>query len=363
MTHRSIRHSIIAAACLCTVAGCGDGTAPTPAPELLTSLPRALTDGEQSIISANNAVTLALFQKASAAEPAKNVFLSPLSASLALGMTMNGARNETLDGMRTALQYGAMPQADINAGYKSLIALLMGLDPSVETRIANSIWYRNTLPIDPAFVAAGKDYFDAEVAPLDFTKVDASVKTVNDWVSDKTAARIPSILETITSDDAMFLVNAIYFKGSWRRGFDRSETQAATFTAGDGSARPVPMMHLEAETHVFRGDTWIDGTKMVELPYGNAAFNMEVYLPPDTSTVESWVTRLTVDAIGHRAEWPKTFLSIDEEGTDAAAVTKVGVIFVSAPGPLSMRVDRPYVVLIRERLSGTILFIGKVNVI
>jgi serpin B len=403
------------AAALAVVGGCGDGTAPGAPPELLTSLPRALSTEEQGIIGANNAFTLALFQKASAAEPGKNVFMSPLSASIALGMTMNGARNGTLDAMRTAMQYGTMSQADINAGYKSLMSLILGLDPTVEARIANSIWYRNTLPINPAFVAAGQDYFAAEVSALDFTKSTAALGTINGWVNDKTAGRIPTILDEIRQEEVMFLINAIYFKASWRNTFDRAATQDASFTSGTGTVQTVPMMYLKGEADTFRGREWADGTMSVELPYGNAAFNMQVYLPPDTSTVESFVGRLTADQLmnpgsqlarldlwmprvkleykrrlnedlaalgmgiaftdnadfGGMVTTPiglaisnvlqKTFLSIDEEGTEAAAVTSVGIRITSAPPSLSMRCDRPYVVVIREKLSGTIVFIGKIN--
>src|ERR1044072_3419228 len=132
------------------ITACSDGTAPQP--PLLTALPRPLNNQETALIHSSNAFTLALFQKASDAEPKKNVFISPLSASMVLGMTLNGARNGTFDAMRSGRRLGVQPQADINASYKSLIALLTGLDPTTEMRIANSVWYKNTLPISPAFV-------------------------------------------------------------------------------------------------------------------------------------------------------------------------------------------------------------------
>src|SRR4051812_2808520 len=106
-----------------------DPTGPRP-PEALTALPRALTNQESAVISAANAFTLNSFRVASAAEPGKNVFLSPLSASLSLGMALNGARDTTFDAMRATLQFGTASQADINAGYKSLISLLRDLDPT-----------------------------------------------------------------------------------------------------------------------------------------------------------------------------------------------------------------------------------------
>jgi serpin B len=389
--------------------GCSDGTAPTPA--LLTSLPRPLTGEEVALIQSSNAFTLGLFQKASAAEPQKNVFLSPLSASMTLGMTLNGARGGTFDAMRSALQFGVRPQTDINSSYKSLISLLIGLDPTTEMRIANSVWYRNTLQINPAFVTASHDYFDADVSALDFAKSDQAKQAINGWVNDKTAGRIPTIVDQIEPDHVMYLINAIYFKGQWRTAFDRGATKMESFSSGAGGVQSVPMMHLEGTE--FRGSTWTDGTKHVDLPYGNGAFNMSVYLPPDTSSIETFVARLNVadlmqsdhglalklwlprvkleyerrlnddlSALGMGIAFTdaadfsgmttnahpivisevlqKTFLSIDEEGTEAAAVTK-GAMSDSAPVTLVMRCDRPYLIVIRERLSGAIVFIGKIN--
>lgn len=400
-------------ASLCVAAACSDGTA--PAPELLTSLPRPLTSAEAWMVEGTNSFTLSLFQKASGAEPQKNVFLSPLSASMALGMTVNGAQGSTLTAMRQALHH-AGTQAEVNSTYQSLMSLLVGLDPTTDMRIANSIWYRNTLPISSSFVSVNQAYFDAEVSALDFTKAEQSKQTINAWVNAKTEGRIPSIVDDISSDHMMFLINAIYFKGSWRNAFDPAQTTPASFTSGTGAVQTVPMMHMEGNQ--FRGWIGPDGTKMVELPYGNGAFTMAVYLPPDTSTIEKFITRLTVAELKQRGwEMPdlklwmprvkleykrklnddltamgmgiafteaadfsgmtgngavplaisqavqKTFLSIDEEGTEAAAVTSVEMVITSAPGPMAMRCDRPYLVVIREHLSGTIVFIGKINTI
>src|SRR5690349_3256744 len=189
MRLNTIRRVALATAC-CAIEACSEGTAPPP--PLLTALPRPLSNQETALIRSSNGFTLALFQKASESEPQKNVFLSPLSASMSLGMALNGARSTTFAAMRSTLQFGTMSQADINASYKSLIALLTGLDPTIETRIANSIWYRNTLPINTSFVSAGQDYFDAQVSALDFSKVDQAKQTINAWVNDKTAGRIPT---------------------------------------------------------------------------------------------------------------------------------------------------------------------------
>lgn len=381
-------------------------------PEVLTALPRALTTQETAIIEAGNAFTLALFQRASAAEPAKNVFLSPLSASMALGMTLNGARNETFNAMRNALQFGDASQADINAGYKSLISLLTGLDPTTDMRIANSVWFEQSFSVRPEFAAAAQEFFAARVTSLDFFAPPA-VPTINNWVSEQTAGRITGILERIEADDRMFLINAIYFKGSWRTAFDPADTKPGEFEAASGAKQSAQMMHLTGAT--LSAGTWADGTVVAQLPYGNTAFNMMVILPPDTANLDAFVARLTpakwqelmmtgperetnfafprlkleyrreltpdLEQLGMGVAFTgladfsgmsnpsedlsissvlqKTFLVIDEEGTEAAAVTKVGIRVTSLPPTIVC--DRPYLIAIRERLSGTIVFIGKIN--
>jgi serine protease inhibitor len=405
---RTFRTAGLAAVAIVVVA-C-DPTSPGP-PAALTALPRALTTQEAAVISAANAFTLNSFREASAAEPGRNVFLSPLSASMSLGMTLNGARNDTFDAMRATLQFGTASQADINAGYQSIIGLLTGLDPTTEMRIANSIWFRSTFPIRPEFAAAGQEFFDAEVANLDFSSPSA-VGTINNWVKEETNGRIPTILDAIDDGDQMFLINAIYFKGMWRTAFDPTDTKPAEFHAAIGVKQPVQMMRLNDKT--LATASWPDGTASVELPYGNTAFNMMVILPPDTATLDAFVQRLTAERWGElmaagspqemtlffprlkleyqrelepdlerlgmgvafttQADFSgmsspvtpvlissvlqKTFISIDEAGTEAAAVTKT--VMSDSARPM-MTCDRPYLIAIRERFSGTIVFIGKIN--
>jgi serpin B len=145
-----------------------------------------LTSAELQLIAASNNFSFALWSKVSGRQRDENIFISPLSASFALGMTLNGAVNQTFDQMRTALSVAGVSQQDINAGYKSLIALLTSLDPSVTMRIANSIWYRRGFPVNQSFLDATRSYFDAEVQGLDFTDVSASLATINGWVNEET---------------------------------------------------------------------------------------------------------------------------------------------------------------------------------
>ena len=393
---------------------CSGATEPKPGEPspVIDALPRALSSGEQKIIAANNDFSFSLFRRLGAVASDSNVFVSPLSASMALGMAMNGASDTTFDEMRATLGFGAATESEIDQGYKSLITLLRGLDPSVDFRIANSIWTREGFPVTPTFLDAGRTWFDAQVASLDFASPNA-VKSINDWVSTATAGRIPTILDGIQNDEVMFLVNAIYFKGSWRAKFDPALTIDAPFRgiAGD---EPTKLMHREGSIRYVQTPTF----SAVDLPYGNSAYSMTVVLPNAGQSVDevlsslemsawsTWTTRLhdaEVDlylprlkltwermmipdllALGMRAAFQdggadfsrmsplgdrlfistvkqKTYVDVNEEGTEAAAVTNVGISLTSAPVRTTFRVDRPYVFVIRERLSGTILFLGAIR--
>ncbi len=384
----------------------------TIAPATLDALPRPLSAGEQKIIGAANDFSFALFKQINAAQKDSNVFTSPLSATMALGMTMNGAAGATYDQMRTTLGFGNTPEAEVNAGYKSLITLLRGLDASVDVRVANSIWYRTGVPFNQSFFDAGSTFFDAQVNALDFASPSA-VGTVNAWVSTATAAKIPTIIDRIDSDQVMFLINAIYFKGSWRDKFDVADTRDAPFHAVGGD-QTVKLMHRSGKIRYYSATDY----EVADLPYGNSAYTMSVVLPRSGKSVESvaaglqssgwastttglreaqmelylprfkleWQRKLNDDlkTLGMRDAFlpggadftrmsstvgrdlyisivkQKTYVDVNEEGTEAAAVTNVGIGLVSAPVPVIFRVDRPFIFVIRERLSGTVVFMGKI---
>jgi serpin B len=409
---------IAAAAALVLFTACSGTTAdPDPGEQrpARSSLPRPLTRSESDVLGAANAFSFSLWNTINAAQRDSNVFVSPLSVSFALGMTMNGAATETYDEMRSALRFGNAPLASIDSGYKSLIALLTGLDPATTMQIASSIYYRSGFPFNQSFLDDASTWFDADVKSQNFADVAGTLSAINGWANTKTNGRIPKVLDEVKSDDVMFLLNAIYFKGSWREKFDPALTRDAPFHAVTGGDQPAKLMSREgrmayAETNAFQA---------VDLAYGDSAFTMTVLLPKAGNTVESVAASLTADtwqsltasfsnrlvalsmpkitfswkrnliddmkALGMRrafipdgADFTRmstgtgtnlfisllkhdTFVAIDEEGTEAAAVTTVGVSVTSAPVVTQMRVDRPYVFVIRERLSGTVLFMGKIT--
>ena len=393
------------------LAACSTATAPGDGPTVeLERLPRALTAGESRLIGAANSFSFDLFRRLSAAQKDSNVFTSPLSASMALGMTMNGAAGNTYDEMRSTLGFGSAPEQEINESYKSLIALLKGLDPVVDVRIANSIWYRTGFPVTSSFLDAGSNWFGAQVTSLDFASASAP-GTINGWVSTATAGKIPTIIDKIENDQVMFLINAIYFKGSWREKFDPAQTKDAQFR-GVGGNQPMKLMFRHGKV----ASLFTPEFAAVDLPYGNGAYSMTIVLPHEGKSVDAvaaslqgsawatWMTQfheseLDVSVPRFKLEWErmlipdlrtlgmidafredggadfsrlsprgrelfisvvkqKTYVDVNEEGTEAAAVTNVGISLTSAPAPF--RVDRPFVFVIRERLTGTVMFMGKI---
>lgn len=405
---------LLALVCVAAVA-CAKDPAGPPAP--ITGLPRDLTATEARLAQASNAFAFDLL-RTTAADASENRFVSPLSVSMALGMLMNGADGATLDQMRLALRHASPSStpptlAEMNAAYRGLLDLLAGLDRSTTLRVANGIWYRTGFTPAPAFLDATRTHFDAAVRAVDFAD-GRTLGEINGWVKEQTAGRIPTILESIHPDDVMYLINAIYFKGAWQDPFDPKATRTASFEAVGGTQQ-VPMMYRQGSQKIRFGDQFAT----IDLPYGNGAFAMTIVLPNEGVNVQSVLDGMTADrweamigelaataatvkadlylpkitleqtrelkddlaALGmtelfdptranlsRLATGPerlhvrfvkhKTFLEVNEAGTEAAGVTGVGVGVTSLPP--QFRVDRPFLLAIRERFSGTILFLGKI---
>ena len=391
---------------------CGDGSPTGPVDEI-TGLPRALSLNEELLVSAGNDFAFRFLDEVYQAAPDSNLFLAPLSASMALGMTLNGAAGTTFDEMRSTLGFGSMSMNQINEGYRDLIDLLRALDGSVELGIGNSIWYREGFPVRADFLERTRDYFDAEVAELDFGDPGAA-GIINSWVSGETQGKIQEIVQSpIDALTVMFLINAVYFKGSWTQRFDASKTATAPFYSRDGTTGTVSLMQVEED--LLYGET--ESYQAVDLPYGGKAFSMTVILPKEGHAVGDLVSSLspaawaqivaglygqpgTVHLPRFRMEWgtvlnetlramgmveafdpsnadfsgmsdlarqmqlhiskvrQKTYVDVNEEGTEAAGVTSVEMRFTSVPTPFTLRADHPFLFVIREKFSETILFAG-----
>jgi serpin B len=389
-------------------AGCGDATGPEDV--TITELPRALTVAERSIIGQGNTFGLELVARTVARDLRPNVVMSPLSASMALGMTLNGAAGTTFDAMRTTLGFQGLGQEEINQAYRGLLDLLTGLDPQVRFDIANSVWANKDVAFQQAFLDAVRAAFDARVESRDF-RDSATLTAINGWVSTSTEGLIDRILDDLDPGLVSILINAIYFDGAWSTRFDPSDTRRQAFTREDGSPVQVDMMNLKGATLPMGGGP---DYQAAELPYGGGAFSMVVVVPTGARSARDvlagldateWRTLLEglapreVDqlslprftlawdgylnqslkdmgmgiAFGPQADFTrmtpgagvcidfvrqKTYIDVDERGTRAAAVTAVGTRVVSFNGLI---VDRPFVFAIRERLSGTLLFVGLVG--
>lgn len=389
-----------------SVAGCSNRIEPVPDPADIVMTTKSL-----QLVKADNDFTFNLFKKIPDSQ-GHNVMVSPLSISLALSMTLNGAEGTTKTDMINALGLNGLSVDEINQVYSDLITALKKADPNVVMNVVNSIWIRKNFTVLEPFITTNQKYFDARVETLDFNL--AALNIINSWVNDKTNAKIPKIIDKVDPDEVMFLVNAIYFNGKWQVQFEKSQTQNGSFTLGNGSAVTVPLMKLKDKF----GYSERVGYEALKMPYGRGKFGMVILLPdigktPDqimaqmtptqwetlnasltaNNKVDVWLPRFkfTWDsdlkdilsslgmavAFGGEANFSKinsnvqlaisrvihkTFVDVNEEGTEAAAATLVGIGYTTVgPGGPEFHAIRPFLFFITEEDTGAILFAGKVE--
>ena len=365
---------------------------------------------KQAIIESDNTFGLSLLKNVLSEKPDTNVFISPLSVSLALSMTLNGAAGETEEAIRKTLGFESITTQDVNVVQAQLMQRLMSTDPDVLFEIANSIWYRENYPILESFKTVNEQYYDAEIRELDFSLVEA-VTIINDWINAATHGKIDDVIDRIDPSVVMFLINALYFKGSWQVEFDDSKTYLDTFTGPGQATTQVHMMQREDSLAYYEDDL----LQAVELPYGEGQYSMMVLLPKETVTVTSVLEQMSLEAyqticngltqekgqlllpkfkiefemllndvlktmgmgvaFGMSADFSningtgglyvsrvihKTFVEVDEQGTEAAAVTVVEIRELSIPQEFFMNVNKPFLFLIRDTVTNTIIFAGHV---
>jgi serpin B len=386
-------------------AGCNNEMEPLP-----DANPLQLRVGLQKRVAQDNEFAFDLLRKTIADVPDTNVFMSPLSVSIALGMTMNGANGDTRSEIESTLKMSGLSVEDINDYYKVMQTDLPAIDPKTKLSLANSIWYKEGYEVKKTFLDINRNYFNAEVRELDFNQKWA-LDTINNWCARKTNNLIKEVLDYIPSNAVMYLINAVYFKGIWKTQFDKKYTIESNFTNEDSKIVKVNMMHLK-DTFAYGED---DNAQYLDLPYGNNAFSMTVLLPKngkstkdvlDNMTGEKWTTIISdmtqqevevymprftnknkfllnkplqnmgmVKAFGQGADFTNianddlmisrvlhdTYIDVNEEGTEAAAVTVVEFVKTSFPMNPVVRVNKPFVFVIREKSSGVILFIGKMG--
>ncbi len=355
----------------------------------------------------------ALFDQLRQAAPDENLLVSPTSVALALAMAYNGAGGETQAAIAQTLQLQGLDLAQVNAGNQALMEALMQRDPEVALAIANSLWNNQELPVRADYIERMQTDYAAEVAALDFGQP-AAVQRINNWVKEHTRDRIPTIVDDLPPDQLLVLVNAVYFKGAWSDAFDPARTTDRPFTLASGETIQHPLMAQDGDYLYLETDQF----QAVSLPYGNEFLSFEVILPApgtDLATVaaqlnadtwQGWMNQMrsrpgeiqlpkfqfeyeadlipALEAMGMgiafeagKADFSglteleavinqvrhKTFIEVNEAGTEAAASTAIGIMPTSIQipqEPFQMVVDRPFLAAIRDRQTGAVLFIGAV---
>lgn len=383
---------------------------PTIALEAAT---KKLTDQTGTlVVNADNEFGLSVFQSLVKSKPNDTVFISPTSLALCLHMAYNGAAGETEKAMSKALRLDGISMDQVNDANIGLRSLMMSADPKVELSTANSVWLRQGFDVRQEFLDKNRSAYGMNVNNLNFTDP-KSVDIINQWCSDNTKGRIPKIIDEIQPDDMMFLINAVYFKGKWSTPFKPENTKEGDFTAENGKQSKPMMMSLSDKFAYKQGENY----QAIRLPYGDGRLGMIMILPKegfgaskfvDGLDYEKWQAyiagmtskegRVVIPRVKFTGDYPltqtlktlgfgemldpnkadftrirtqkdifvsavkqKTFLEINEEGTEAAAVTEGTFGATSAPmpeKPFEFIANRPFVFAIVDSNTKAILFIG-----
>ena len=367
-----------------------------------------LTRAEEGINAGANAFGLNVFRTINASDKTDDLFISPLSLSLALAMTSAGADGRTEAQMRSMLGFGEVTNAEMAEYFRKMTEALLSLDPRTTLQIANAIWTDKGITLKKGFVSDVTKYYYSEANSADMSAT-ATIDAINRWCSDHTNGKIPKILDYDSRGLAVLLVNALYFNGTWTTQF--SDTFEGRFRALSGAGVSTPMMRTTRDLRYSADKQW----QMVQLPYGNGGFVMDLLLPVDEKGFEKAVRSLDADewnaltgslrtrevhlempkfkmeyeillndaleslgmtdAFTGAADFSKmsdtglcidfvkqkTYVDVNEKGTEAAAVTDIGMKATSV-GPsqtVYFIADRPFVFAIREVSTGAIFFIGQ----
>ena len=372
-----------------------------------------LNSTEKELVNHCNDFSFNLLAQVASDDKSENVVLSPLSASMLLGMLMNGADGETLAQMQAVTGFGSdVAIEDINAYYRQLMDVLPALDKYTNVNLANGIWVREDFPVRETFVEACKKSFDAEAKNVPSFLDDKVLEEINKYAAKHTNNRIKKVIDKSMVSDAtvMALLNALYFKSEWAQKFKKSDTKKQSFTTLNGKKIQTDMMYNGAEWNYGRGEDY----QLVELPYQRDAYCADIVLPAKGIDIRTWLKSLTAERwekmVSDNDNWyaevtlslPKfslnytrflnddlkalgmtdafdatkanfyslserpsvldlvqqyTFMQVDESGTEAAAVT-IGLNKAEAACPdfATLTIDRPFLFVIREREYGTILF-------
>ncbi|WP_419893082.1 serpin family protein [Oceanobacillus kimchii] len=343
-----------------------------------------------------------------------NIFVSPISIWLAVSMAYNGADGDTKDEMTNALQLGDIDLQTLNEHNASMMDQVSNHD-DVELNILNSIWLRPKFTFLEDFEQQVTESYNPELGPL------TTKEPMNEWVSEKTNGKITNLIEKVDEDHVAFLLNATYFNGNWKYPFDENNTDNDSFNLDESSITEVPFMSLDEKLFYWENDEF----QLVALPYGEEGnIQMEVFLPNESIRLQEFVNKLTLEdwqnwresmqetvgslkmpkfSLEYESELQdffqvlgmekafdqniadfsnmidpaqlrgnlyiskimhKTFLEVDERGTEAAGATSVEMKEESAivsPAPFQMEINRPFLLTISDNETDTILFMGMIH--
>ncbi|MGG3504940.1 serpin family protein [Paenibacillus lautus] len=365
------------------------------------------------MVKAQNDFGLRLHQALSNSPEYKNgnLIISPYSITQALALAYNGTAGDTAAEMSDVLGWKGMSVDDINEGNRQLRSLLEN-GGGVVLNVANSVWHQQGLEMKKPYLQTVKDSYRAEVKEANLMQADA-MDAINQWVNDKTSGMIRTIYDEPPGGVAV-LINAIYFNGGWMDEFDPANTVEEEFTLSDGTTQKIPMMKREARYSYKEGASW----QAIRIPYGDGRMHMLVILPKETSSMDELQQQLWKDTSAWKDDFShetiqlglpkfkveqtfelpdalqslgmiqafdrdaadfsamaddgekfwiekvkhKTVVDVSEKGTEAAAITAVGVETgaVQPTEPIVMNVDRPFFFAIEDRDTGTWLFMGSV---
>lgn len=371
-------------------------------------------DAHEEIVPSNNELGFKLLGEIEADEH-DNTFVSPTSLFSALSMIYNGADGETKEEIEKVLQMEGIDVEDLNQANAALQSMLDKESDAVQLDIANSIWLNKEFHFKEDFAENNKGYFKAELKEIDLADKTSATK-INDWVKSATNEKIEDIVdEPLSPNLVALLLNAIYFKGDWTHEFDKELTEKRPFHLKDGTTKEVPLMSMQRELAYMENDDF----QAVNLPYGENEMSMSVFLPKENTNLEEFKKSLTREnwaawdaefmsqegtillpkfqmeyevilneslkklgmdqAFDGRADFTemiqedaslfisevkqKTFIDVNEEGTEAAAVTSIEVRETAAflGDPFRMEVNRPFFIAITDDETGTILFMGSIG--
>jgi serine protease inhibitor len=366
--------------------------------------------------SSTTAFGMRLFREIAKSNPNRNVLISPVSISLAMNMAYNGAAGGTKTAMAKVLGFGKHTLEEVNTDSMGVMNSLRYPGGTTKLEIANALFGSNRLTFKQPFLAANKKFYDAEVQSLDFKSPEAAIK-MNTWVSRKTHGLIPEIIASTNPSDTMYLINAVYFNGRWRDTFDKALTKPKPFHLANRTTKMVPMMKMSSTFDYCVTPDF----QAIALPYTDGRMSLFVFLPSKKQSLTTFEKKLTTDnwrqwerefskeigevqlprfkvsadaklkkplsvmglelpftpsaadfsGVAQSSQGPinisdvlhKTYMDVNEEGTEAGAASAVSLVLGGErepKPPFKFIADRPFFIALHDRITERFLFLGHV---